>query len=83
MKYLNYSEALQICRDKTDELTKKRILRKWCEEQSLDYHKVQVYIRGKHLKRYPKLIAKFLIACGYEGVTVERKVVYNFTVDNL
>lgn len=82
MKYLTYTEALEICQDKAQQLVNSRSLNKWCEENKVDYHNVLVYIRGnKKDKKYPKLIAEFLKKSGYSDVTIEKKTIYNFIIE--
>ena len=82
MRYLNYQETLEICKNKTDELVKKKQLKAFCEENEIDYHSVAVYVRGGYFKKkiYPKLLKKLLEAFGYK-IKVDKKVQYNFIIE--
>lgn len=76
----NYEEALELCRIKTNELVDKRKLKEYCKKHDLDYHKVQVFIRGDEVRRYPKLICAFLKTMGYKVSSV-RVTTFEFVFD--
>ncbi len=80
MKELNYKDALLMCKKITDKLVKEKKLKKYCEENNLDYQSVLKFIRVKGKKRYPKLLKSVLESNGYK-VIVNRKINYTFFLD--
>lgn len=80
MNLKSYKEAVEICKEKTNSLVENKELSDYCKEHNLEYHKVQVFIRGNEKRRYPKLIAQFLSSMGY-SVTTTRRVVYEFLLE--
>lgn len=76
----SYKEAVEICRAETNLLVESKQLANYCKKHKLEYHKVQVFIRGNEKRRYPKLISKFLESMGYK-VSISRKVVYEFILE--
>lgn len=78
MKTLSYSEVKALCKQETDILVNKRILRKHCKEHNIHYHGVLSYLRGNRRRRNPSLMVKFLRSVGYDEVSSERVITYNF-----
>ncbi len=80
---LSYSEVKKVCEVETQNLVDKKKLKEHCEKHNLSYHGVLTFLRGDlRRKRNVKLMISFLKSVGYEEVSSERLIIYNFHFKN-
>lgn len=80
MKELNYSEAIKLAKELSQDLVNKNKLMSHCKKHDLNYNNVVSFIRGNRKAKQPKLICDVLRSLGYSS-TIDKQIIYNFIID--